>query len=181
MQYSRITIMVLVNTIFLKLNTRPVNNAGTDGRVYLGIGGREFYVDTDTDFDEDHDDFEAGSIRTYVFGEIPDFHQTPLDEFQWAPANYPKDNDPRQPYPLDTDVMDKFPVYIRFEPAGSSPDWCLDFVQVRVNPVGDATTGTEDKRYEALRTTTEADIYLWLGQHIGKYLALSPVPPGPLG
>lgn len=59
--------MVPVNTIFLKLWTRGVEGAGTNGNIYLGIGGKEFYVDSE---DEDDDDFEAGNIRTYVFGEI---------------------------------------------------------------------------------------------------------------
>ena len=90
--------MVLVNTIYLKLNTRPVENAGTDGRVYLGIGGREFYVDSEY---EDYDDFEAGSTRTYIFGEVPS--PTYLDG-EWAPARYPEDNDPRQPWNLQDNI-----------------------------------------------------------------------------
>jgi hypothetical protein len=71
-----------------------------------------------------------------------------------------------QPDPLITDTMDQFPVYIRFEPTGSSPDWCLDFVEVRVNPVGDTT---QDKKYFAL---PGSGAYLWLGQHYGKYPGL---------
>jgi hypothetical protein len=42
MQYSCSMVMVLVNTIFLRLSTKGIGGAGTDGDVYLGIGGREF-------------------------------------------------------------------------------------------------------------------------------------------
>jgi hypothetical protein len=63
MQYSRSMVMVLVKTIFLRLSTKGLEEAGTNGDVYLGIGGREFSVDSKN---EDFDDFEPGNVRTYI-------------------------------------------------------------------------------------------------------------------
>lgn len=67
--------------------------------------------------------------------------------------------------------MDKFPVYIRFEPEDDDDRWCLNFVEVRVNPVGDSMTGTQDKKYETLRGP---EILLWLGHGKGN-IWLSPL------
>jgi hypothetical protein len=166
--------MVLVNTIFLRLNTKDIGGAGTDGDVYLGIGGREFSVDS---ADEDYDDFYRSDVRYYIFGEKP----TPLDDYLVEDPFYitttvlhPKYNDPREPYPLDTDDMDKFPVYIRFEPEDDDDFWCLEDVVVRVNPL---TKTTQVKRYHALQGVEQ---FLWLGPTRGKFLFLSYVP-GPLG
>ena len=161
----------MVKTIFLRLNTRSVEGAGTDGDIYLGIGGREFYVDTKY---PDYDDFKAGSVRTYIFGEVPDPSSVPQDFDLFTTVRNPKYNDPRQPDPLDTDTMDQFPVYIRFEPEDDDDFWCLEGVIVKVNTL---TGTTQDKRYAALGEEN----YLWFGHGRGKYLALSPVLPGPLG
>jgi hypothetical protein len=51
--------MVLVKTIFLRLVTKNVEGAGTNGDPYLGIGGREFSIDSADEI----------SIDTYVLGE----------------------------------------------------------------------------------------------------------------
>jgi hypothetical protein len=170
MQYSRSMVMVLVKTIYLRLRTKSIEGAGTDGNIYLGIGGREFSVDS---ANEDFDDFEAGSIRTYIFGEMP--MPTNLPGLQWDTARYPEYNDPREPYPLETDDLDKFPVYIRFEPDDDDDDWCLEAVSARVNPL---TETTQVKRYHALQGQEQ---FLWLGHARGKFLFLLEDVPGPLG
>lgn len=53
--------MPKVTRIELHLQTGGQRNAGTDGDIYLGICGREFYIDSP------EDDFETGATRTYVF------------------------------------------------------------------------------------------------------------------
>jgi hypothetical protein len=150
--------MVLVNTIFLRLNTKGIEGAGTDGDVYLGIGGREFSVDSKY---ESYDDFEPGNVRYYIFGEEPhplvDYLPEDNDFTLTTSVLYPEYNDPKQPYPLDTDDMDKFPVYIRFEPEDDDDFWCLEGVIVRVNPL---TKTTQVKRYDALQD----EKFLWLGR-----------------
>jgi hypothetical protein len=42
-------------------------HAGTDLEVYVGSGGREFYIDSQRNFD----DFERGDDRTYIIGNEP--------------------------------------------------------------------------------------------------------------
>ena len=46
-----------------RLITSNVDNAGTDGDVFLGLGRREFRLDSK------EDDYERGSWREYVTGE----------------------------------------------------------------------------------------------------------------
>ncbi len=54
--------MADLTKIEVHINTSDIEDAGTDGSVYLGICGREFRCDTSAD------DFERGSNRTYIFG-----------------------------------------------------------------------------------------------------------------
>jgi hypothetical protein len=149
-------VMVLVKTIFLRLKTKRIAGGGTDGDPYLGIGGREFFIDS---FDPDVNDFESGSNRQYYFG------ATPPTPFTQIGVSSPQFNDPRKPDPLITDNMDQFPVYIRFEPKHKDDFWCVEEVEVRVNPVGN----TQVKKYAALPGSAN---FLWLGPGRGKYLGL---------
>jgi len=55
--------MASIKKISININTASDSGAGTDGDVYIGFCGREFFCDTTAD------DFERGSSRTYVFGE----------------------------------------------------------------------------------------------------------------
>ncbi|GAB2672239.1 hypothetical protein [Thalassiella azotivora] len=102
-----------ISTIRVTLQTMRANGAGTDGDVYLGIGGREFYLDTSAD------DFESGSSRTYVLG---------------AGGNtlHPQLNDPRSPR-LRTEDLQRFPVYVRFHPKGRDDNWFLQRATVNLN------------------------------------------------
>ena len=108
--------MATIRSIDVTIHTGDVDNAGTDGDVYLGICGREFFLDSGAN------DFERGSRRLYRFGEGANIQNSGV-------------NDPRNP-PLDSDDLRMFPVYIRFEPQGSSPDWNLTFVNVEVAGTG---------------------------------------------
>ena len=132
-----------VKQINVQVVTGKKNNAGTDGEVYLGIFGREFYLDSS------HDDFERASDFTYILGE-------------GANINHSSDNDPRLPA-LSADQMGGFPVYIRFEPFGGSPDWNVERVLVTV------TSG----RNEEIRFANLLLENIWLGQKSGKFIYLS--------
>jgi hypothetical protein len=136
--------MANVTRIDVRLKTGSRGGAGTDGDVYIGVGGREFYIDTS------YDDFETGSDRTYVLG-------------QGANIKHATYNDPNQPPIQDTDV-DRFPVYLRFEPKGDNADWNIEFISVVVNP------GPQEKRFE--RLAGGGALHLWLGQKYGKFLYL---------
>lgn len=56
-----------VETIFMRFKTADIIDAGTDLEVYVGIGGREFYIESQRDFD----DFERGDDRTYIIDNEP--------------------------------------------------------------------------------------------------------------
>jgi hypothetical protein len=119
-------------------------NSGTDGDAYLGICGREFNIDSE------QDDFQKGAPpTTYTFGD-------------GANINFRESNDPREPYPLQTENLDRFPVYIRFAPLNRSDNWDLDSVSVTVNP------GPGEVRYQALVSTD----HLLLGTTSGLYCYL---------
>ena len=87
-------------------------DAGTTGRVYLGICGREFRCERGAS------DFKSGYTTEFVFGEDA--------TIMHAAANNPRD--PR----LFTEEIDEFPIYVRFE-QGASDHWALASVLVQVN------------------------------------------------
>src|SRR4029453_9160619 len=108
-----------------------------------GVGGREFYVDSGVN------DFEQGSDRTYTFG-------------VGANVTAAAENDPRSPYPPQSENLGRFPVYLRLEPLGwESNNWNLERVTVTVNP------GAAQVQFDAL-----AGGHLWLGTQYGLYCYL---------
>jgi hypothetical protein len=120
--------------------------------VYLGLGGREFYVDSPAE------DFERGKAKTYIFG-------------QGANVNHPANNNPNGPFRIDHSTVTKYPTYIRFE-QGDGGEWLLERATVTVhfhvpgsNPqtaeIGDALEGGGSQ--------------LWLGSQSGKILYLRTV------
>ncbi|MGE5685841.1 MAG: hypothetical protein ACM3ZS_11990 [Nitrososphaerota archaeon] len=52
--------MPSISRLSVRIVTRHLTYAGTDGNIYLGICGREFLIDSK------EDDFERGSDRTYA-------------------------------------------------------------------------------------------------------------------
>lgn len=103
-----------IRQISAQIKTSNIDGAGTNGSVYLGIGGREFLLDSEAD------DFEQGSNRAYKLGGSSTVENSAK-------------NDPTNPQ-LDTADLDKFPIYIRFETPPSDPtsDWNVNFVIVDV-------------------------------------------------
>jgi hypothetical protein len=144
--------MAQVTGILCQVITGNVSGAGTDGRVYLGLGGREFRMDTNAD------DYERGSWREYIMGEpnIPQPHTHVLN----GPRNDPRD----MGFPIDRANLSKTPVYIRFEPSGSSPDWNLAFVAALVYApqFAVAYAPPDPNNFHSL----------WLGDSYGKVLYL---------
>jgi len=138
--------MATITKINVLIQTGNRNNAGTDGHVFIAIGGREFHLNSATD------DFEQGKAFTYTLGT----GSTVTDS---------TNNDPTKPFSLNTADLDKFPAWIRFEPAGSNPGWNLEFASATVNP------GPNEVKYQALA----GDGNLWLGQNSGKYCFLKRV------
>ena len=78
-----------VETIYIRFKTADIIDAGTDLEVYVGIGGREFYIESQRDFDY----FERGDDRTYIIGDIP---RHPSQKFRiywcWRLESLPNQN-----------------------------------------------------------------------------------------
>lgn len=144
-----------ITGILCQVITSNVDNAGTDGRVFLGLGGREFRLDSK------QDDYERGSWREYVMGEggwSSSGGFPPL-----IPVQNPQWNDPRKDFPLDTVNLTKSPVYIRFEPSGDSPNWNVAWVAALVY----------GPNFVAGFTPPVAFSSLWLGDPMGEFLFLT--------
>lgn len=106
--------MVAITKIEAHVQTADVTWAGTDSTVRLGIAGREFRLETAAD------DFRQGVAQTFIMGEESTVERGDL-------------NDPRRPQ-LDTEDLNRYPVYLRYVPLGGGPDWCLERVTVTVQP-----------------------------------------------
>ncbi|MER5297434.1 hypothetical protein ABT382_36295 [Streptomyces pharetrae] len=125
-------------------------HASAEGNVYLGIAGREFLLRKQGQ-DTTH---QQGEKYTYVLGQ----------DSNVADARY---NDPTTP-PLDTDDLDHYPVYLRLEPSGLEPAWCLEWVDVTVNPdtkvphvfANPRLKGTDPKHRLWLDTSHGTTLYL---------------------
>lgn len=136
--------MAAIKRIDIKLHTANRSYAGTDSHVFVAVAGREFHVDSGVD------DFERGDDRVYTLGEGANINNAAI-------------NDPRGPVQLDTADVDRFPVWLRMEPAGSNANWNVESVQVTVNP------GPGEIVFRAL---WGGDKRIWLGQNSGKFVFL---------
>ena len=145
--------MVAINRIDARVATVAGSDLhDTDDWVYLGLGGREFKLDTSAG---DHD---AGQNRTFRLGNQSNVTQAAR-------------NDPRSPQ-IDTDEVPDFPVYIR-KPGtrrGQGEDsgddgWRVESVDVTVNP------GPNQLRYTRLVGPER----IWLSNGAGLILYLKRV------
>lgn len=140
--------MASIDSIHVYVETGSGFEADTDGSVYLGICGREFYLDSNAD------DFEKGAKQTFKFGLNSNIKNSRL-------------NDPREQWRRYTKDLEKFPVYIRFESKGGLDKflgWHVNRVLVTVNPW---TSGYW--QFGALKNENES---IWLGESVGKVLYL---------
>src|SRR5262245_46546824 len=147
--------MAKITGILCQVVTGNFSGAGTDGSVYLGLGGREFRMDSSAD------DYERGSLREYVMGAGPVEPNLPPPQVRVLNREM---NDPRVGFPLDTINLARSPVYIRFEPEGSSDNWNLSFAAALVfTAQGFAAAFTPPVDFDNL----------WMGQAMGKVLYLT--------
>jgi hypothetical protein len=119
-----------VQTVLIRIVT---GYTGTNGDVYLGLGGREFRIDSK---DPGIDDFKINDDTSYWMGIKPSLLPPDSRELVGNPYNL-------SPYKLTVGKIQKFPVYIRFEGEDDSESWSLRRVEVRVNPKSD----TQDLKY----------------------------------
>ncbi|CAN5453667.1 hypothetical protein BH18THE1_BH18THE1_14880 [soil metagenome] len=142
--------MVTIQKIVFRIRTADIEDAGTDGEVYVGFCGREFHVGTS------YEDFERGAERSYSAG-----ISAVEDEVN---VKNPTLNNPSAFPPLDSEDISLYPVYVRFEPVGRYDNWCLQYISVSAAGV----------KYEALEPEDDTTIYTFLGYKSGKYLYLHP-------
>lgn len=145
-----------ISCILCYIETGNLWFSETDSRIFLGIGGREFRLDSS------EDDYEAGSERTYILGDeskasSPWSNSIHVEKKEW--------NDPRVGVPLQIDDINinRYPVYIRFEPRAFGDDWNIALVFVQVY--------NEDKQSVDIffRDIPEG---MWLGPSSGNILYL---------
>ncbi|MFQ6394943.1 hypothetical protein ACLMAJ_15945 [Nocardia sp. KC 131] len=170
--------MTKISGFECRIVTGDVDGAGTDGRVYLGLAGREFGVNSRLD------DFERGSDRSYVFGLAP---AKQLDQgIQWENrvrawdryvygSSVEDGNDPRVGFKLDTANLSQSPAYIRFETAGSNHSWNLADVWVIVYTGTDRDYTLLGDHFLAAAVFHKPDGLknLWFGDNYGKMLFLT--------
>jgi len=124
--------MAAITRIDLRLKTVNRPDAGTDADIYLGLAGREFHVDS---FDPGENDFEPGSDKTYIFSHGSE-----------ANVDDPKNNDPTDPWPLDSNDISRCPRYIRLEESNehNNVTWNVELVRLTVKS-GNSIIFTEDR------------------------------------
>ncbi|MFK0118561.1 hypothetical protein [Streptomyces sp. NPDC090994] len=139
--------MAAIERIDVRIVTASNSPSGVRGWVYVNVAGREFALDSS------RDEWEPGTDVTYVLGDGANIYE-------------PERNDPRDPQ-LDTDDLDRYPVYLRYAPPSDKPDetWRLERVIVTVNPGGDLPA-----RYDNLRLAGNPAI--WLGRNSGQVVNL---------
>ncbi|MGW0535216.1 hypothetical protein [Streptomyces sp. NPDC003032] len=149
----------LISQIEVKVQTGTEATAGTNGWVYLGIGGREFLLDTAAD------DFERPdpptNVDTFVLGDR-------------ANVNNPDDNDPRRPQ-IQISDLDRYPAYLSFQPADDNDNWEIDWVNVTLTAAGGGVVRFYDYRSPVITDDSGPKRKLWLGTYAGVQLSLASV------
>lgn len=134
--------------------TSEDSNSGTDGSVYMGIGGREFRLDSP------RDDFERGNAANTTVGK---FSQVKNKEM----------NDPRTPLTLTTETLDLFPVYLRVDGDDRWKAWNA-LIWVLSGP-DENNLSVTDWFVADIASTLEDGVLrggLWLGPEAGRWLFL---------
>ena len=140
--------MVTIQKIVFRIRTADIEDAGTDGEVYVGFCGREFHIGTS------YEDFERGEERSYSTGTSAEAGEVNVSN--------PSLNNPSALPPLDSEDIGIYPVYVRFEPVGRDDHWSLQYISVIAAGV----------KYEALEPEDDTTIYTTLGYKSGKCLYL---------
>lgn len=130
--------------------TAKGEKTGTSDNVFLGLGGREFRLKTDTS------NFTSGKKDVFILGIDHN-----ISKSDWNNPNKPK---------LDTDDLD-LPIYIRKGGTlqGADDDgWKIEKVEIKI-PLGDKFL----KHYKRLDGPDD----IWLSNNCGLILFLKWLPP----
>lgn len=153
------------------IHTGAVAHARTDGNVYLGLGGREFGLDSPS-----LNDFEFGSQFIYLLGSASGY-KIP-GQFSVKVAQRDR-NDPGLGFPIDTEAVLNLPRYIRFEPEDSDDEWNLTYAEARVHIEEERLSRTILRFSVPVFVDAKKNTFidLWLGNQTGKIAYLSRVIP----
>jgi hypothetical protein len=113
--------MTQIVQIKVEIKTSNESNAGTNGKVFLGIGGREFRLDKQgNQFQKNNTDtFTINSTNADI--ENPERNSLP---------NVGNTNSPL--IENSAGIAFNFPVYLRFDPNDNDDDWNIERVKVQV-------------------------------------------------
>jgi hypothetical protein len=152
-----------IRQIVVKIETSDIPDAGTNGEVYLGVGGREFRVD------KPGNQFSRGNVAAqadvFIFG---------TEGGTNANVENPDINDP-QATRMETSSGEayNFPVYIRLDPKNDQDnDWSIQSVNVDINA---AAAGGQNANYRFPDNTIQNGP-VWLGRKSGLTLLLEKQP-----
>ena len=128
---------------------------GTNGRVYLGLGGREFRLD------KPGNQFQKGDVDNFIIGDGSNIENP--DNVNTLPV-LGNNNSPR----VEFEDLANYPTYIRFEPHNNGDNWNVAEVNVEVIQYNDNPLGsTADKK-----TFVDLEGNVWLGERSGLFLYL---------
>lgn len=146
-----------VGRISVTIVTGNINAASTNGRVYLGIGGREFRLD------KPGDQFQRGNTDTFIIG---DGSNIEFNDFNTLPSTG-DNNSPR----IEFENLTNYPAYLRFEPQDNEDNWNVEDVKVQVIQYNDnPLVATSNKKiFIDLEGNT------WLGKRSGLFLHLDEI------
>lgn len=151
-----IHILTHLGKITVEIKTANVNDAGTNGRVYLGIGRREFRLN------KTGNQFEPGSTDTFVIGvdgniDNPNnVNDLPLGAHMNAPE-------------IQFSAVDNNPVYIRFEPGNINDNWNVESVRLTAQQYDGTDPGDVSQYADPF---SENDNRIWLGYNSGLIIVL---------
>jgi hypothetical protein len=124
--------MVEIKQIIVMIKTGDVGGAGTDGKVYLGIGGREFRVD------KLGNQFQRNNLDTFTIGLGSDIENP--DNVNSLPSPTGNKNAPN----IEDVDIEFSPKYLRFNPNSDDDNWNVQHVQVEVIDIGKTYQGPRD-------------------------------------
>ena len=156
--------MTHVDKIVVDVTTKNVSDAGTNGLVYLGIGGREFRLD------KPGDQFKRGATDKFTIGIDSDVESSDINDLPLDPGPNGKSPEIEDSVVTGTNM---FPVYIRLDPKNDEDnDWNIE--KVKVDAVAGFGTGTGATRTFVFPKPTggHPEGTIWLGTSSGLTLFL---------
>jgi hypothetical protein len=146
-----------VGQITATVTTGDVTNAPTNGRVYLGIGGREFRLN------KPGDQFKRHSTDIFIIGDGGNI-DNPRNANDLPMVGAGTINAPT----IEFSDLNDYPKYIRLEPKVEDDDWNVETVSVEAKEYNGSAASGNSKVFSDLGGNA------WLGDPFGKMLDLHP-------